>query len=364
MSGTAIALSSYSYPTAVSWGSSHLEVFALDTGVYPDWKYKDSTASAANEWSPENSTFEYIGSSTAPFQYGIAAIARDTQNVDIFITGSDFGLYHKSHSTNLAWVPSLTKWEAHGGMLSSAPSVVSWSSQRLDVFGIGEAPTYQLLQMTWDEGQWGGWIGHPAASMSAHAPAVVSWGPGRLDVFALSARDHALYYRYYDGKQWHPKDSLTNLGGYGTSRPVTISLQQGRIDIFMRGGDAGIWHNVYANATWSDWTAISVGKSVHTEPSVVSCVEGVIDLFAWAEDNSLIHKRLDIFTATWTPDTDFDKLRDGLAGPPSAVSDGAGSLHVFAYMQAGDLGHLSWNESSKTWSPGTGIESLGSGDWS
>jgi len=364
MSGTAKALTSYSYPTAVSWGSPHMEVFALDTEAYPNWKYRNSTASAANQWNPENKTLEYIGGASAPFEYGIAAITRDAQNVDIFVTGSDLGLYHKSHSTDLEWIPSQGLWERHGGNCSSAPSVASWSPQRLDVFVIGEAPTSQLFQMTWDDSRWGGWVGHPAASMSTHAPAVVSWGPGRLDVFALGANDHALYYRYYDGKQWYPDDSLTNLGGFGTSRPVAISLQQGRIDVFMRGGDADIWHKAYSNSTWFDWTPISGRKDIQTEPAIVSCVDGVIDVFAWDTSNSLLHKRLNISTGAWTPDKDFDKLRDGLAGPPSAVSDGSGSLHVFAYMQAGDLGHLRWNESSKTWSPGTGVDSLGVGNWS
>lgn len=114
----------------------------------------------------------------------------------------------------------------------------------------------------------------------------------------------------------------------------------------MRCSDAGIWHRVYSNAIWSDWTAINGGKNIQTEPAIVSCVEGVIDLFAWSTDSSLIHKRLDISTVTWTPETDFDKLCYGLAGPPSAVSDSSGSL--FAYMQTGEVGHLSWNESSQT----------------
>lgn len=152
-------------------------------------------------------TIEYIGGATAPFQYGIAATARDTQMLASLLLAPILGF--TTSPTARIWHGFLSR--GLGGTWWNPlqfPSVVSWSSQWLDVFGIGEAPTYQLFQMTWDGNGWGDWIGHSGDSLSTHAPDVVSWSPGRFDVFTLGANDHALYYDITMGRNGNLRTHL------------------------------------------------------------------------------------------------------------------------------------------------------------
>jgi hypothetical protein len=358
MSGTATILAVYSYPTAVSWGSPHLEVFALDSEGDPLWKYRNTTSS----WSPQSGDLVSLDGTAASIEQAIAAVARDAENVDILVVGSDFGLWHKYHSTDLLWGPGSDSWESQGGIISIAPTVVSWGSDRLDVFAIGAEPRYQLFQKYWSlTGGWSDWIGLPDGEWELFAPTAVAWGPDRLDVFLVDKNTNALYHTYGDGNSWQPSGSYDDLGGYCTSRPVALSRSEGLIDIFVRGGDAGLWQLSYSNGTWGKWAAIGSGTAIQAEPEAVSWGSGNIELFAWAADSSLLYKQLDTANdiQTWTPRTGFQTLGSGLTGPPKAVCDSQGSVDVFAYLQDRQIGHLAWDQTSGAWVPKTGFEIVG-----
>lgn len=144
MSGTATVLSNYLFPTSVSWGFPHLEVFALSDGDVPYWKWKNSSSS--DPWNPQGNSLESLSGRTASFENGLAAIARGFGIVDIFCAGSDDVLYHKYHSEDLQWGPSLGDWENRGGILSSPPTVVSWAEDRLDLFVIGGGPSLGYIR--------------------------------------------------------------------------------------------------------------------------------------------------------------------------------------------------------------------------
>jgi len=357
MSGTATVLSIFNYPTALSWGYPHMEVFALDSIQAPYWKWKESASSAPDDWNPQGNSLQFLGGQAAPFMNGLAAVTRGTDNVDIFAAGSDYGLYHKYHPLDMVWGPSAYDWESRGGTLASPPTVVSWAEDRLDVFAIGIAPEYGLFQQYWNENGWTGWIGL-GGTWSTYAPTAVSWGPNRIDLFVINPVTQSLYHKYWDGSTWQPPDSFDNLGGYCTSRPVAISRAEGRIDVFVRGGDAGLWHLSFFE-TWSGWTSLSDQTLIQSEPDAVSWSSDRIDLFAWGEDNSLLHKSYDGATDTWSPSRGFKTLGKGLIGPPKAVSDDVGSIHVFCYLQNLELAHMAWNQTLGTWSPNKGFGDLG-----
>jgi hypothetical protein len=357
MSGTATIMASYAYPTAVSWGESHLEVWGIDQDGAPGWKYKDATSS----WSPQNNGWGYIGGIAAPFEQGVAAVARSKQNVDIFIAGTDYALYHKYHSTDLSWGPTDVLWENQGGIISTPPTVVSWGSDRLDIFALGAGPRYQLFQKAWSyDGGWEDWYGLSDGEWELFAPSVVTWAPDRLDVFLVDKNTKALHHTYHDGSSWLPSGGYDDLEGYCTSRSVVLSRGEFEIDVFVRGGDAGVWRLSDSNS-WGNWTAIGSGTAIQAEPEAVSWGKGNIELFAWGADSSLLHKRLQTVNAveTWTPENGFKVLGTGLAGPPKAVADGQGSVQVFAYLTNGQVGHLPWDQETGAWFPKTGFDLLG-----
>jgi len=182
---------------------------------------------------------------------------------------------------------------------------------------------------------------------------VVTWGENRIDIFTIDPNTNELYHTFYDGSIWQLGQSL---GGYCTSRPTAVSWGVGRLDVFVRGGDAGLWHLAY-NGTWSTWSSISGNTSIQAEPEAVSWGADRIDVFAWGADSSLLHKSFD--GNSWTPTDGFENLGTSLAGPPKAVSDAFGSLHVVSISTEETLQHLSYTEAGGAWSPGAGFDDLG-----
>lgn len=357
MSGTATILSIYSYPTAISWGSPHLEVFALDSADVVYWKWRNLSTTS---WVPQSNALQSLSGIAAPFAQGVAAVVRGLASVNIFVVGTDFALYNKYHTTDFVWGPSLTDWEYRGGILSTAPTAISWSEDRLDVFVIGEAQVYGLFHMYWtSETGWSDWTGL-GGSWETFAPTAVTWGPDRIDVFVVDPNTKSLHHTYWDGSLWQPQGSFEDLGGYCTSRPVAVSSDSGVIDIFVRGGDAGLWHLSYSNG-WGKWVSVDPKTAIQAEPEAVSWESGSIELFAWSNDDTLLHKSFLVTdgVGAWTPSSGFEVRGDGLAGPPKAVCDGIDSVHVFAYLQNGQVGHRALNQTPGTWYPSTGFESLG-----
>jgi len=189
MSGSASILSSYAFPTAVSWGYPHLEVFALNSNVYPEWKYRNSTV-RSEDWQPTSQSFTSLGGQTAPYQLGMAAVARGNTNVDIFVVGTDQELYTKYHGTDMVWGPSAVDWMSLFGILLSPPTSASWAADRLDIFVINTA--YGLSQTWWDEQGWHDWYGFNSQfTWKTYAPTVISWAGNRYDVFLVGSEDQA-----------------------------------------------------------------------------------------------------------------------------------------------------------------------------
>ena len=367
MSGTATVLSSYSYPTAISWGYPHLEVFAVgpgDASVYRKYRGLDSSDLI---WKPTNGSLDWVGGTLTSFDKSVAAVSRTKYVMDIYVTGGQsdgtFGIWERSHGQGACcWA----NWGWLGGEAITAPAVVSRTASKMDVFVLKN--TFELYQISWDPTTfqspfWGSWS-RLGGNWSVFAPTVVSWDQNRMDVFVVDSNSLHLYHTYWNGS-WQPSYGFESLGGYCTSRPTAVSWGSGRLDIFVRGGDAGLWHLSY-NGSWSNWTSISGNTSVQAEPEAISWGANRIDVFAWGTDNSLLHKSLDgtkgLWTPSnglWTPSNGFEVLGDSLAGPPKGVSDAVGSLHVVSFSRFGSVQHISFNQTLGTWSPEGSVDNLG-----
>lgn len=127
-------------------------------------------------------------------------------------------------------------WESLGGVLPSgeAPTVVSWGSNRLDVFVKGTDNA--LWHRWWDGSRWGGW--ESLGGILTSTPSAVSWGPYRLDVF-VQGTDRALWQKSWNGNLWSQWHSL---GGILTSQTAAVSWGRYRLDVFARGTDNALWH--------------------------------------------------------------------------------------------------------------------------
>ena len=82
-------------------------------------------------------------------------------------------------------------------------------------------------------------------------PAVAAWGSNRLDVF-VRGTDAALWHKWWDGSKWNTWESL---GGNLNSAPAAASWGSGRLDVLVRGNDGALWQKYYENG-WSSWSSL------------------------------------------------------------------------------------------------------------
>jgi M6 family metalloprotease-like protein len=166
---------------------------------------------------------------TAPLKTtAVAVVSWGTNRLDIFGLGTDNQMFHKAWD-GTAWRPSVAGWDALGSTFNSPPAVVSWGANRLDIFGLGT--DNQMLHKAWDGNAW-----HPSVTgwdalggTFNSPPAVVSWGANRLDIFGLGT-DNQMFHKAWDGSAWRP--SVTGwdaLGGTFNSPPAVVSWGANRL---------------------------------------------------------------------------------------------------------------------------------------
>jgi hypothetical protein len=241
-----------------------------------------------------NVFFNYFEALPAGVGTSLAAVANPSQpaRLDVFVKGSDNGLWHTYTSNNDG---SWTNWEGLGGTLGSAPAVISWQDgSRIDAFVRGSDGG--LWHKWWDGAHWNGWEG--LGGILSGAPAAVSWGPGRLDVFVRGVDNH-LWHKWWDGSRWNGWEGL---GGILTSDPAGVSWgppdrrvgprPAPRIDLFVRGNDNGLWHKWFDTSSWSGWEALggTIGTML-SGPAVSATEVGDLEVFWLGTDlaSSLWH---------------------------------------------------------------------------
>jgi hypothetical protein len=104
-----------------------------------------------------------------------------------------------------------------------------------------------LYSRQFSGGVWGSWKKIGGQLLAGTGPAAYNWGSAQTGVF-VTGTSHALY-------QWTGSTGWVNLGGYLTSSPAATSPANGVIDVFVRGGDNGLWQKAYNNG-WYAWKSI------------------------------------------------------------------------------------------------------------
>jgi hypothetical protein len=204
-------------PSAVSWGPNRIDVVAR--GSYNHvwhWAWNGSS------WSAEDIYGEV---SSAP-----AVSSRGVGILDVFVRGMDNALWVKSLLPGSGW----NSWTSIGGVLTSAPSSVSWSSSRIDVVARGS------YNHPW-HWAWNGasWSAEDLNGEVSSAPAVSSRGAGTLDVFARGM-DSALWHKHLEaGTGW---DNWESFGGALASGPSAVSWGGKRIDIVNTSTSSSVAH--------------------------------------------------------------------------------------------------------------------------
>lgn len=290
--------------------------------------------------------------------------------LDVVVRGRDGGAYHKwLDGTN--WGPSLTGWQNLGGQgqqFLGRPKVVSWSRDRLDVLARGsDAACYHRW---WNGSAWvpslidpdphGGVWQYLGGEMAGDV-AAVSWAPDRLDIFCRGLAGH-LYHKWWEGSRWGPGPLRTDwmsLGGIIAGNPACAAWAPGRLDVFARGLDGGIYHQWWDGLTWSGFQPI--GGKMAGSPTVVSWGPNRLDVFCRGLDGAVYHKAWD--GTTWKPSgVNWQSLGGAIEGDPACVASGPNRLDLFVRGLDGGCYHK-WSVNGSTWEPvvrgGSFWESLG-----
>ena len=238
-----------------------------------------------------------------------AVVSWSAERLDIFGLGTNNEMFHKYWSPSTGWGPSQTGWEAIGGVFNSPPAVVSWSAERLDIFGLGT--DNQMYHKYWSPTTgWGpsqtGW--EAIGGVFNSPPAVVSWAAERLDIFGLGT-DNQMYHKYWSPSTgWGPSQTgWEAIGGTFDSMPAVVSWAAERLDIFGLGTDKQMYHKYWSPSTgWgpsqTGWEAI--GGTFNSAPAAVSWAAERLDIFGLGTDNEMFHKY-------WSPTTGWGPSQAG-----------------------------------------------------
>jgi hypothetical protein len=262
-------------PSAVSWSSGRLDVFANgDDGALRHW------------WSPGASA-PWDGPETLRGRVrngsGSCAVAQRPGRLDVFAIGEDGGLLHWWYDEQAA-APFGDPEDLGGRLREADPAVVSWAPGRLDVFALDE--NQALVHWWYHEGDHefdpepeiidpGGW---------GHGVSAASWGPGRLDIFDGALRQSWFYEAWGYPGYWPAPEPMED------AAPTAIAPAQDRLHalgvtpVSTPLGSRQLRHIWWDGGSWHDETLGETWVS-HGGPAAVVRAADKLDVFAIHDSN-------------------------------------------------------------------------------
>ena len=149
----------------------------------------------------------------------------------------------------------------HGGsqgVVDGKPTIsVAPDGSRMDVFArVGTSIWHRAWGLI---NNWGAWENLNLYTESD--PVAVSWGRGHVDLFYRANDGETRRYSWtgspylsYLANQFTAQPSL---GGFAKGLPTVVSQAAGDLDVFVQGGDDGIWHNsLIGSGSFAGWTSL------------------------------------------------------------------------------------------------------------
>ncbi len=265
---------SASDPDLSSWGPYRLDFFVKNSSN--QLRHKAYTGSGWTSWktvTPVNG-----GSALAS---GPGAVSWGSNRIDVVGKVSDGSVGHwatPDGGTNW-YYDNLGEKGA-----TSDPDISSWGYGRLDFFVRG--PKNELRRMYYN-GAFSSWstITTPEGNPElASAPSAVSWGSNRVDVAARLSNGSVGHWATDDGgATWH----YGNLQGNIASAPDISSRGFGALHFFGRNAAGELVTRFYAGY-WSDWETIPIG-TLTSGPGAASWNSERTDVAGVAPDGSIVH---------------------------------------------------------------------------
>jgi PASTA domain len=276
---------------------------------------------------------------------GVAADADGL--LQLFLVGpSDGHLYRMGQvSGGNGW----SGWQDHGApntYLTGPVTAARSGDGRIEVFAIDENGSVWNIRQSAPYGAYSGWnaYGNPGIAVE-DTPALAKSADGRLELF-VRGQDLLLYHQWetavgtFSWSGWNSFDAASAPGKRFTEHPVVAASADGRLELFLRGGDQNIYHAWQTSASngWSDWVneGTAGGGFVTVAPALARNGDGRLEIFALAIDGNIYHKWQTAASNGWGPWTLLDPKDPSLT---TTVPDliGLSVAHAQEQAQAAQL---------------------------
>ena len=281
----------------------------------------------------------------------ITAVARKAEQLDLFVTGTDGGIYSAYWNPASGW----SSWFRIGQPGSAIPAgsqvtAVARKAEQLDLFIAGtDGNVYSAY---WNPvSGWKGWfsIGTPAGGVRAGATVTaVARKAEQLDLF-VAAKNGGIYSAYWSGGGWSGWFRIGQAGSaIPSGSPVTaVARKAEQLDLFVAGYDGNVY-SAYWNPSsgWQGWFSIGAPGSRVAPGSPVTAVARKaeqLDLFTVGNDGG-------IYSAYWNPASGWSgwfRIEQGVAlprTPVSAVARKPEQLDLFTVGTDGGIYSAWWGD--------------------
>ena len=248
--------------TASSWGSATNAAFFRGGNGFDLFE----------TWTGDGASWQTPFTQDGDLASAPTVVSWGTDRLDVFAAGTDYAVWQKYWTFAGGW----SGWASMGGTIKGKPKAVARAVNRLDLFARGESDA--LFTKRWDGSSWSGWssLGNDYVGEVS----VVSWGSSRIDVFVRARGDNTLQHRAWTGSSWQAWESL---GGQLTSSPSAVISGPTRIEVVAKWSDDTIRVIEFNGSTWSSW--INTGGALRGTPRVVSRATNWMDIVARGTDN-------------------------------------------------------------------------------
>ncbi len=244
--------------TAVARGTDHFDAFIVggDGIVYTSWfDAGKEWSGAANNWRPIGGLFP-VGST-------VTAVARTPNNLDLFIVGNDGVVYTSWWVSGADWSGINNNWRPIGGYfpVGARVAAVARTSNNLDLFVTGNDGV--VYTSWWYSGaDWSG-IDNDWRSIGGFFPvgaplAATARTGNNLDLFVVG-NDGAVYTSWwYNGADWSGiNNTWRSIGGYfPPGGPIAATARKpDQLDAFIVGNDGVAYTSWWTNG--ADWSGVN-----------------------------------------------------------------------------------------------------------
>jgi len=228
-------------PKVIMYGSSQMDVFALDTNKVP---YVDKWTSTSG-WSGWTSMGNYMASGASP-----ASIMYGSSEMDLFYRGGDNNIYKNTTFDGTNWGGFGSLGSPSGTTITGNPSVLSYTAEgEYDIYV--NTTSGHIYKRMWD-GSWSGWTDMGGGFVGN--PYAMQYGSD-MNLFARGTNNQ-IYQRYwsYGGQFW---SGWSSLGGNLASDPFALQYGSSELDVFATGTDGKTDHDTFTPTNgWGGFSAL------------------------------------------------------------------------------------------------------------